>query len=168
MWLYSGLRSAGRRDEVWLDAPSPDMVGTRVRTQRQFKTFTDSLEQLADWVTEVGAQVIAMESTAMYWLPVWQMLERRCPNVKLVLVNPHQVQQVPGRKTDTTDTAWIASWPRTDCCGAAWSPPRRFVNCAISPGTGAGRRSIGIPLHDGDRAVGLIEPDPPPQGASSA
>lgn len=91
-----------------LDAPSAELTGTRAQTQRQFKTFTDSLEQLADWVIDVGAQVVAMESTAMYWLPVWQMLERRCPTVRLVLVNPHQVQQVPGRKTDTTDAAWIA------------------------------------------------------------
>jgi transposase len=94
--------------QACLDSPSQDMAGTRVRTQRQFKTFTDALVQLAGWVTEVDAQVVAMESTAMYWLPVWQMLERRCPQVRLVLVNPHQVQQVPGRKTDTTDAAWIA------------------------------------------------------------
>jgi transposase len=94
--------------QACLDAPSQELTGTRVQTQRRFATFTDALEQLADWVTEVGAQVVAMESTAMYWLPVWQMLERRCPNVKLILVNPHQIQQVPGRKTDTTDAAWIA------------------------------------------------------------
>jgi transposase len=94
--------------QACLDAPSEDLTAARVQTHRQFKTFTDTLGQLADWVTAERAQVVAMESTAMYWLPVWQMLERRCPQVKLVLVNPHQVQQVPGRKTDTTDSAWIA------------------------------------------------------------
>jgi transposase len=94
--------------QACLDAPSEELAGGRVQVQRQFKTFTDALEQLAGWVSDVGAQVVAMESTAMYWLPTWQMLERRCPDVKLILVNPHQVQQVPGRKTDTTDAAWLA------------------------------------------------------------
>lgn len=91
-----------------LDVSSEDVPGGRVRTYRDFPTFTDSLELLAGWVNEVGAGVVAMESTALYWLPVWQMLERRSPGVQLILVNPHQVQQVPGRKTDTTDAAWIA------------------------------------------------------------
>lgn len=94
--------------QACLDTPSDQVAGGRVQTQRQFKTFTDALHDLADWAAHERAQVVAMESTAMYWLPAWQMLERRCPDVRLVLVNPHQVQQVPGRKTDTTDAAWLA------------------------------------------------------------
>lgn len=103
-----GLDVHQKTIKACLDGPSEQLAGGRAQVYRQFATFTDALEGLAGWVAETGAQVVAMESTAMYWLPVWQMLERRCPQAILVLVNPQQIQQVPGRKTDTTDAAWIA------------------------------------------------------------
>ena len=53
----------------------------------------------------MGARHLAMESTGVYWKPVWHLLEGR---IELMLVNAHHIKQVPGRKTDVKDAQWIA------------------------------------------------------------
>lgn len=77
-------------------------VCERVRT---FGTMTCQLLALADWLTEAGVSHAAMESTGVYWKPVFHLLEGRC---QVVLVNAQHIKQVPGRKTDVKDCAWIA------------------------------------------------------------
>jgi transposase len=72
---------------------------------RTFGTMTSSLLALGDWLVASGATHAAMESTGVYWKPVWHLLEER---VSLVLVNAQHIKQVPGRKTDVKDCAWIA------------------------------------------------------------
>jgi len=75
------------------------------RDVRQFGAFTADLYALADWLTACRIQTVAMESTGVYWIPLFQVLEARGFEVKLV--NPRHVKNVPGRKTDVLDCQWL-------------------------------------------------------------
>ena len=72
---------------------------------RTFRTFSGDLHQLADWLHAVGITTIAMESTGVYWIPVFEVLEAR--GFEVLLVNAREVKQVPGRKTDVNDAQWL-------------------------------------------------------------
>jgi transposase len=72
---------------------------------RSFETFTVELEKLADWLQQCRIQTVAMESTGVYWIPLFQILEKR--NIEVCLVNARHVKNVPGRKTDVEDCQWI-------------------------------------------------------------
>src|SRR5437899_1627402 len=72
---------------------------------RSFKTFTAELHRLADWLTACGVTTVAMESTGVYWIPLYEILEGR--GFHVVLVNARHVKNVPGRKTDVVDCQWI-------------------------------------------------------------
>ncbi len=72
---------------------------------RSFPTFTIDLERLADWLQQCQIRTVAMESTGVYWIPLFQILEKRKIDVRLV--NAHHVKNVPGRKTDVSDCQWI-------------------------------------------------------------
>lgn len=79
--------------------------GSSETTVREFKTFTSDLHALAAWLEECGVQTIAMESTGVYWIPVYELLEEKGFEVKLV--DARQVKNVSGRKTDVLDCQWI-------------------------------------------------------------
>ncbi len=72
---------------------------------RTFRSFTGDLNRLADWLALVGITTIAMESTGVYWIPVFEILEAR--GFEVVLVNARDAKNVPGRKTDVSDAQWI-------------------------------------------------------------
>jgi len=72
---------------------------------RSFATFTSDLESLADWLVSCGIRNVAMEATGVYWIPLFQILEKR--GLKAILVNARSVKNVPGRKTDVKDSRWI-------------------------------------------------------------
>ena len=72
---------------------------------RTFRSFTGDLHALADWLAEVGITTIAMESTGVYWIPVFEILEAR--GFEVLLVNARHVKNVPGRKSDVSDAQWI-------------------------------------------------------------
>jgi transposase len=72
---------------------------------REFAAFTGDLYRMADWLRDCGIQTVAMESTGVYWIPVFQVLEERGFEVKLV--DARQLKRVPGRKTDVTDCQWL-------------------------------------------------------------
>jgi transposase len=72
---------------------------------RTFGTMTADLLELADWLAALGVRRVAMESTGVYWKPVWHLLEAR---FELLLVNAQHIKRVPGRKTDVKDAQWIA------------------------------------------------------------
>jgi transposase len=80
---------------------------------RSFDTFTVELERLADWLQQCGIRTVAMESTGVYWIPLFQILEKR--NIQVCLVNARHVKNVPGRKTDVgglpVDPAPPFRWP---------------------------------------------------------
>jgi hypothetical protein len=79
-----------------------DRAAEAVRT---FQTFTSDLHRLADWLQEVGVTTVAMESTGVYWIPVFEILEAR--GLEVILVNARHVKNVPGRKTDVNDAQWL-------------------------------------------------------------
>ena len=72
---------------------------------RAFQAFTADLHRLADWLTACGVTSVAMESTGVYWIPLYEILEAR--GVDVVLVNARHVKNVPGRKTDVVDCQWL-------------------------------------------------------------
>jgi transposase len=72
---------------------------------RVFGTTTLQLNELADWLAEQGVRSVAMESTYIYWIPLYELLESR--GIEAVLVNARQLHNVPGRKTDFSDCQWI-------------------------------------------------------------
>ena len=72
---------------------------------RVFKTFTIDLHSLADWLGECRIKTIAMESTGVYWIPIYEILENR--GFAVNLVNARQIKNVPGKKTDILDCQWI-------------------------------------------------------------
>lgn len=72
---------------------------------RKFGAFTDDLEAMADWFEQCGITSVAMESTGIYWIPLFQILERR--GFQVILVNARQVKNVTGRKSDVQDCQWI-------------------------------------------------------------
>ncbi|HXW93588.1 MAG TPA: IS110 family transposase, partial [Terriglobales bacterium] len=72
---------------------------------RCFQTFTADLEKLADWLQQCRIRTVAMESTGVYWIPLFQILEKRKIDVRLV--NAAHVKNVPGKKTDVEDCQWI-------------------------------------------------------------
>jgi len=75
-----------------------------------FGTFTQELERLADWLKESKVKQVAMESTGVYWIPVWNILERPKYRFQLMLVNPAVVRALQGRKTDRIDARRIAEF----------------------------------------------------------
>jgi len=81
--------------------------GTKVvREVMTFETTTSALRDLLAWLTEKGCTHVAMEATGVYWKPVWNILSDGC--FQLVLANAAHIKNVPGRKTDVCDAAWIA------------------------------------------------------------
>jgi transposase len=83
----------------------PDDHGGRQVITETFGTTTEALVTLRDWLQAYGVTHVAMESTGVYWKPVYYLLEDACT---LLLVNVQQLKQVPGRKSDVRDSAWIA------------------------------------------------------------
>jgi transposase len=75
------------------------------RPVRTFRTFSTDLHQLADWLAAVGITTVAMESTGVYWIPVFEMLDAR--GFEVLLVNARDVKHVPGRKSDVNDAQWL-------------------------------------------------------------
>lgn len=72
---------------------------------RSFKTFTADLHRLAEWFTQCGVKTVAMESTGVYWIPVFEILEQR--GFEVFVVNARDAKHVPGRKTDVSDAQWL-------------------------------------------------------------
>ena len=88
--------------KMHMAAVSPACTDVPVRT---FATFTQDLHDLADWFKACGVTSVAMESTGVYWIPVYEILEQ-C-GFEVILVNARYAKNVPGRKTDVSDAAWL-------------------------------------------------------------
>lgn len=87
--------------EIWAAVPT-DRGAEPVR---RFGTFTPDLANLADWLQACGITTVAMESTGVYWIPIYELLEAR--GFQVALVNARHLKNVPGRKTDVLDCQWI-------------------------------------------------------------
>ena len=93
------------------------------KTIRRFSTMTDGLEALAAWLREAGCVQVAMESTGVYWQPVWNVLEE-AGGFDLMLVNARHARNVPGRKTDVNDAEWLVDLLRHGLVRGSYVPTR--------------------------------------------
>jgi len=96
---------------------------TRQRFQRRFGTMTADILELATWASEFGVTHVAMESTGVYWKPIWNLLEGK---FELLLVNAAHIKNVPGRKTDMRDCEWIAQLLQHGLLRGSFVPDRRI------------------------------------------
>ena len=132
----SGKRSA-QPNQIHPDAAGLDIGATAVYAAvredrstpaiRNFPTFTSDLHALADWLSECRVTTVAMESTGVYWIPVFQILEAR--GFDVVLVNPRHVRSVPGRKTDVADCEWLRYLHSVGLLRGSFRPPDEV--CAL-------------------------------------
>lgn len=102
---------------------TPGPCGTPHKEIRTFSTVTADLLRLADWLSAAGCTHVAMESTGIYWRPVYNVLEA-VGQFELLVVNAQHMKAVPGRKTDTHDAAWIADLLRHGLLRGSFIPPR--------------------------------------------
>jgi len=101
---------------LWAEAK-----GAVRKEKRRFGTFTVELLSLADWLRACGVTHVALESTGVYWKPVWNILEGQ---FEIVLVNAQHIKAVPGRKTDQKDSEWIADLLQHGLLRGSFVPPR--------------------------------------------
>ena len=106
---------------------SPSALTAIQESVRSFPTFTRDLHALADWLEQCGIRSVAMESTSVYWIPVYQILEAR--GLEVCLVNAQHVKKVPGRKTDVSDCQWLQYLHSVGLLRASFRPPGSI--CAI-------------------------------------
>lgn len=93
----------------------------RADETRSFGTTTGALIELQEWLSAHGVTHVAMEATGVYWKPVWHMLEE---HFELVLANAQHIRNVPGRKTDVNDAAWIADLLAHGLIRSSFVPPQ--------------------------------------------
>lgn len=92
---------------------------------RSFRTFTGDLHRLADWLTACGITSVAMEATGVYWIPVYEILERR--GFDVILVNARHIKNVPGRKSDVRDCEWIRDLHSVGLLRGSFRPEDQIV-----------------------------------------
>ena len=91
-----------------------------LQSVRSFRTFTADLHSLADWLQQCGIETVAMESTGVYWIPLFEILEAR--GFAVYLVEPGKVKNAPGRKTDVVDCQWIQQLHSAGLLSASFRP----------------------------------------------
>jgi transposase len=92
---------------------------------REFRTFTVDLHRLAEWLVRCGIKTVAMESTGVYWIPVYEILEQY--GLEVVLVNARHVRNVRGRKTDVLDCEWLQQLHSVGLLRASFRPAAAIV-----------------------------------------
>jgi transposase len=103
--------------EIWACVPG-DRASEAVR---RFDTFTSDLHALADWLSTCGVATVAMESTGIYWIPIYEILEQR--GMTVCLVNAQVTKNVSGRKSDVLDCQWIQQLHTYGLLAASFRPP---------------------------------------------
>src|SRR4051795_2024061 len=110
-----------RRDAVVAAVRRPGPGGRRRAETRTFATMTGQLEALADWLAAEKVTLVGMESTGIYWKPVYYVLEDHFP---VWVINAEHLRNVPGRKTDVADSMWIAQLIEHGLVSPSFVPPR--------------------------------------------
>ena len=103
--------------EIWACVPSD----RDEETVRCFKTFTPDLHSLADWLVDCGITTVAMESTGIYWIAIYEILESQ--GMTVCLVNAQVTKNVSGRKSDVLDCQWIQQLHTYGLLAASFRPP---------------------------------------------
>lgn len=110
-------------EEIYVAVP-PDRDE---ESTRKFSTFTRDLNALAEWLEQCHVRTVAMESTGVYWIPLFQILEER--GFTVYLVNAHYLKSVPGRKSDVSDCQWIQYLHSVGLLRTSFRPPDHI--CAV-------------------------------------
>jgi transposase len=110
-------------EEIYVAVP-PDRDE---QATRRFTSFTSDLHALADWLQQCCIRTVAMESTGVYWIPLFQILEQR--GLEVYLVNAHYLKSLPGRKSDVSDCQWIQYLHSVGLLRASFRPPDAI--CAV-------------------------------------
>ena len=125
--------------EIWASVPE----GRDPQPVRMFPTFTTDLKALADWLQACGIQTVAMESTGVYWIPVYELLEER--GFQVFLVNARHLKNVPGKKT----IFWIVSGSSncipSACCAPRFVRRRTCAPCGPTSAIAITCSAIGVP-----------------------
>jgi len=109
------------KEQVTACVRVPGTGGARSEEVAQFRTTVQGLLTLHDWLAAHGVTQVALEATGVYWKPVWAMLE---DEFDCLLVNARHVKQVPGRKTDVSDAAWLCQLLEAGLLRASFVPPK--------------------------------------------
>jgi transposase len=119
-----------KRDEVFPNAAGIDVGASShwvavpphlaEESVREFGAMTDDLNAMADWLLACGVDTAALESTGVYWIPVYEVLEQR--GLTVWLVDARQMKYVPGRKSDVQDCQWLQKLMSLGFLRAAWRP----------------------------------------------
>jgi transposase len=124
VWSVVNRNAAGLdigAHEIWACVPA-DRDDTPVRC---FGTFTPDLEALVAWLVACGVTTVAMESTGVYWIPIFELLEER--GLQVFLVNARHIKNVPGRKSDVQDCQWIQRLHSYGLLNASFRPEAEMV-----------------------------------------
>jgi transposase len=136
--------------KMHMAAVNPACTDMPVRT---FGTFTQNLHDLADWFKACGVTSVAMESTGVYWIPVYEILEQR--GFEVILVNARYAKNVPGRKTDVSDAAWLRQLHSYGLLRGSFRPDAEIARRAQSRRVGnLSRRALPFFDRDNPRGTG--------------
>jgi transposase len=118
--MEQDMATSKAKEVAKLEVVQPDAAGVDVggsshhvairsdapgQTVREFGCFTKDLHEMADWLLSSGVKIVALESTGVYWIPVFEVLERR--GLEVLLVHASYVKNVSGRKSDVLDCQWL-------------------------------------------------------------
>ncbi len=92
----------------WVAVPRHRAEQAGCEPVREVGAMTDDLNALADWLLSLGVDTVALESTGVYWIPVYEVLEQH--GLTVWLVDARQLKYVPGRKSDVQDCQWLQKW----------------------------------------------------------
>jgi transposase len=110
--------------DVHRDTVVATIMGEGIKKEtRTYSTYTNALHELKDWLTSGSVKHIAMESTGVYWKPVFNILEE---HFQILLVNAWHVKNVPGHKTDKKDSVWLTKLLLSGLLKASFIPPREI------------------------------------------
>lgn len=134
MVASKGKPTRGKLEVLHPDAAGIDVGGTShyvavpneaaQESVRQFGVYTRDLYALADWLESCGVKIVAMESTGVYWIPLYELLESR--GLEVMLVDARQVKNVTGRKSDVQDCQWLQQLLSYGLLRAAFRPQDQF------------------------------------------
>lgn len=108
-------------DQHWVAVPR----GRDEQPVQSFGSFTSDLQRLADWLEQCSVRTVAMESTGVYWIPLYELLEER--GFEVLLVNAAHARNVPGRKSDVLDCQWLQELHTFGLLRASFRPEARIV-----------------------------------------
>jgi transposase len=125
------------------------------KSVREFKSFTADLYELSDWLKSCGIKTVAMESTGVYWIPLFEILEERGFEVRLV--NPRHLKNVPGRKSDVLDCQWLQQLHTFGLLSSSFRPEQQVCELRAYTRQRDGLvKLVSSHIHGMQKALGLM------------